>query len=630
MSSLHSSVRASVELGLPGSSQGTSIHRNTSPQKTQSIHRVDIREEPLLPSSVPESSSSYCGYIVQWIKNSAWPGMGLFGESYVLFSVGTLGPIWKILFDDCYSGAECQPRLLHSLTYSVVLGVITGMLVLGYYARIIGRRKGSIITASIMCGGSFGLLLCSMLLTNHAPTMFRSISVLLFFFGVGVGGEYPLSASSASERAMIQMRQRQALEALRQSQNLSPIKDGDDHDDDPPKEPETRGRQIQLVFCMQGLGILFNSVTLMLLLWGLGQTNADNYDPDTLLSIWRITYAIGFGILCIVLVSRYFLLQESIVWADDQMRRERLTRQIPLDAESTKTRSNLDAPENFVPSSVQIATTVSSLSVPSVAYDVANPRKLNRVFSTDTLQDVTASPQRILWRDYGVRLMGASATWMLWDIAFYGNKLFQATFLMALTGSGTTLIDFAKAASINAAAAMLGYIGAAQLIDHPMVGRLRLQQFGFLITGGLFVTCGVAYNDLSMTSLVVCYLLSSFFGQLGPNATTFLIPAEIFPTEMRTWCHGICAASGKLGALFAAVLFHFVSNADLFLISGYASFLGCAITFWTLPETCGLDLYEIDKKWRLTLDGRKRDYEGDANNPNFLSYYERKKLGFDW
>jgi MFS family permease len=227
-------------------------------------------------------------------------------------------------------------------------------------------------------------------------------------------------------------------------------------------------------------------------------------------------------------------------------------------------------------------------------------------------------------------LFGASMSWMLWDIAFYGNKLFQSTFLMALTGYNTTLVQFQAAAFVNATVALLGYFGAAFLVDHPHVGRLRMQQVGFLITGTLFLTCGFSFNQLSTNWLITMYLASSFFGQLGPNATTFLIPAEIFPTEMRTLCHGICAASGKLGALFAAILFHHVSDVEMFLISGYASFAACAITFWTLPETTGLDLYELDRKWRMTLDGRKQDYQGDANHPNYLSFYERKKRGIPW
>jgi hypothetical protein len=122
--------------------------------------------------------------------------------------------------------------------------------------------------------------------------------------------------------------------------------------------------------------------------------------------------------------------------------------------------------------------------------------------------------------------------------------------------------------------------------------------------------------------LIALYLGSSFFGQLGPNATTFLVPAEIFPTSQRTMCHGIAAASGKCGALLAAVLFHNVGDVNMFLLSGYASFVACVVTFWTIPDTAGLDLYEFDRKWRMILNGREGEYEGPANQPEFISLHE--------
>jgi hypothetical protein len=64
------------------------------------------------------------------------------------------------------------------------------------------------------------------------------------------------------------------------------------------------------------------------------------------------------------------------------------------------------------------------------------------------------------------------------------------------------------------------------------------------------------------------------------------------------------------------------------LFSGYASFLACFVTYYFIPETSGLDLLEIDIQWRMTLEGKKRDYHGPAINPNFLSVYERRKMGF--
>ena len=95
-------------------------------------------------------------------------------------------------------------------------------------------------------------------------------------------------------------------------------------------------------------------------------------------------------------------------------------------------------------------------------------------------------------------------------------------------------------------------------------------------------------------------------------------------------CHGISAASGKVGALIAAVLFNYVDEMQLFLISGYCSFAAALLSFLTIPETTTLDLYESDRKWRMILAGRKGDYSGQANQPECLSYIERRKHGYEW
>ncbi|KAM1157775.1 hypothetical protein ACFX1X_028652 [Malus domestica] len=48
---------------------------------------------------------------------------------------------------------------------------------------------------------------------------------------------------------------------------------------------------------------------------------------------------------------------------------------------------------------------------------------------------------------------------------------------------------------------------------------------------------------------VVLYSLTFFFSNFGPNATTFVVPAEIFSARLRYTCHGISAAAGNVGAI---------------------------------------------------------------------------------
>jgi MFS family permease len=674
--------------------------------------------------------------------------MGLLGESYLLFSVGTLRPVWEVLFPACFLGSAddargddydedetCGDFLLSSLTHSVVAGVIAGMLLLGWAASRTGRRLGSILTASLMASGAAGMAalplfsaqLPSGSLRATPATLFRRLSWCLALFGVGVGGEYPLAASSASERAMGAMRLRREEEEeeeekkRRQRQrNADAAADAtgevelsapppptssavmsEEEEEEPDgimrgaparaageekrrrssrttagsvrqQQQQNRGRRVQLVFTMQGVGILLNSILVTVSLWITGQRGGEPYDEAVLLRIWQATYALGALVLVLVLIGRVFLLKESAAWLRDrQVRQEEEKRACAIErigrgggeaAEAGGSCSGGNKPQQSPGSSpatakrfddddaaIDCARTVSSLSIPSVTADnisiwqhkeydyhsnhddddrdATDELQLREAPSTDPEADLKSTVYQLLLRNYGVRLLGVSLAWFLWDVSFYGNKLFQSTFLLALTGDETTLFEFGVAATLNSAVALAGYLGAAALVDRPWVGRKRLQLAGFLLTGTLFVGVGFFFEQLASAVLVAMYLGSSFFGQLGPNATTFLLPAEIFPTEMRTFCHGVAAASGKLGALVASITFHFLRNdLDMFLISGYCSFLACAVTFWTIPETTGLDLYENDRKWRLIVAGRKGEYEGPANHPKFLSTYERHKL----
>jgi PHS family inorganic phosphate transporter-like MFS transporter len=58
------------------------------------------------------------------------------------------------------------------------------------------------------------------------------------------------------------------------------------------------------------------------------------------------------------------------------------------------------------------------------------------------------------------------------------------------------------------------------------------------------------------------YCLANFFTNFGANVTTFIIPGEIFPTRYRSTAHGIAAASGKLGAIVAQIIFFKVHKSD--------------------------------------------------------------------
>jgi PHS family inorganic phosphate transporter-like MFS transporter len=111
------------------------------------------------------------------------------------------------------------------------------------------------------------------------------------------------------------------------------------------------------------------------------------------------------------------------------------------------------------------------------------------------------------------------------------------------------------------------------------------------------------------TGFIMLYSLTFFFANFGPNATTFVVPAEIFPARFRSTCHGISSASGKFGAIVGAFGFLYLaqnqdpSKADAgypagigvrnsLLLLGSMNILGFCFTF-LVPETNGKSLEEI-------------------------------------
>ncbi|KAH8888004.1 MFS general substrate transporter [Thozetella sp. PMI_491] len=198
-------------------------------------------------------------------------------------------------------------------------------------------------------------------------------------------------------------------------------------------------------------------------------------------------------------------------------------------------------------------------------------------------------------------LFATCSTWFLFDIAFYGINLNQSVILAQIgyrTGDTpwTTLYNTALGNLIVSGAGFLpGYYVAIFLPD--LVGRVCQQVACCLIVTVIYAIWAGVTNHTSTGGLITLFTLSQFFLNVGPSATTFLIPVEVFPTRVRATAHGISAASGKAGALLAAFAFGTVKEriglpGVLDLFAGIM-FLVAILTL-LIPETKGKTLEEIE------------------------------------
>jgi MFS family permease len=114
-----------------------------------------------------------------------------------------------------------------------------------------------------------------------------------------------------------------------------------------------------------------------------------------------------------------------------------------------------------------------------------------------------------------------------------------------------------------------------------------------------------AISSIALPFLLV-YGVSYFFAEFGPNVTTFVYPAEVFPVMIRTTGHGIAAALGKVGAFIGALLFPLLLSS--FHLPGAMTFAACVslvglvVTFFLLPEPKQRSLEDISNEYQVTAE----------------------------
>jgi MFS family permease len=193
-------------------------------------------------------------------------------------------------------------------------------------------------------------------------------------------------------------------------------------------------------------------------------------------------------------------------------------------------------------------------------------------------------------------LIGASLTWFLFDIVYYGNTIASPLIVAKVAPHATLVEQTGYTLAIFAVAALPGYLLAAAMIDR--VGRKAMQAFGFGMMTLAFLLLWMipgATSDIAM--FLVLFGATYFFAEFGPNTTTFVYPAEIFPVRVRTTSHGIAAAAGKIGAFVGTYALTSLLNSTglgrVSLLVAVVSALGGLVTLRLMPESKGRSLEEL-------------------------------------
>jgi MFS family permease len=111
-----------------------------------------------------------------------------------------------------------------------------------------------------------------------------------------------------------------------------------------------------------------------------------------------------------------------------------------------------------------------------------------------------------------------------------------------------------------------------------------------------FIIAAVPGMTTTVGPFLLVYGVSYFFTEFGPNVTTFVIPSEVYPVDMRATGHGISAGVGKLGAFIGVFLFPVLQSSlglrGTLLLTAAVSILGFALTR-VLPEPSRISLEDL-------------------------------------
>ncbi|XP_020201805.1 probable inorganic phosphate transporter 1-5 [Cajanus cajan] len=499
-------------------------------------------------------------------------GMGFFTDAYDLFSIPN---VTKLLGRIYYThpGAPkpgtLPPNVSAAVNGVALCGTLAGQLFFGWLGDKMGRKKVYGLTLALMV---FSSLASGLSFGHSAKGVIATLCFFRFWLGFGIGGDYPLSATIMSEYA----------------------------------NKKTRGAFIASVFAMQGFGILAGAVVSIVVATAFDHAySAPSYETNPEASlvpeadyVWRIILMFG----AVPAALTYY-------W---RMKMPETARYTALVAKNAKQAAQ------DMSKVLQVDIQAEQEKVDIIVQREANTFGL---FSKEFL------------RRHGLHLLGTTTTWFLLDIAYYSSNLFQKDIYSNIgwlppakeMNAIQEVFRVARATALIALCGTVpGYWFTVAFIDH--LGRFFIQIMGFFFMTVFMFALAIPYHHWAKKEhrigFLVLYAFTFFFANFGPNATTFVVPAEIFPARLRSTCHGISSAAGKAGAIVGAFGFLYASQdkdpkkrdagypagigmKNTLILLAVVNCLGLFFTF-LVPESKGKSLEE--------LSGENEDEEGNNHH----------------
>ncbi|KAI9209540.1 major facilitator superfamily domain-containing protein [Polychytrium aggregatum] len=470
-------------------------------------------------------------------------GVGFYTDSYDNFVINLALPmLYHVNYPKTPSMqapsdfAKNNPNYDAWMKASTSYGNLIGQVGFGYLGDKLGRKNMYGVELMIMIICTIGSAFSASAI--RGANILQVLAIWRFFLGIGIGGDYPLSAIITSEFA----------------------------------NTKWRGTMIAAVFAMQGIGILTGGLVTLATLAAL-QSNIQS-DPSYLDLVWRIILA--FGVIP-AMAAVYFRLTipETPRYTVDVMGEvEQAEADINKVLAMNETR---DVSSNWKSEEVKSSHRANVKKGGFLAHfgQWKNGKVLFGCAFTWFALDVA-------W--YGLSLNASTILTLInWNgsnsLPPYDNYWQKTVGQVIIACMGT----------------VPGYWVCVALIDR--IGRKPIQYLGFAIITICLLILAIAWDTIKNNTVAFCvvFTIAQFFFQFGPNTTTFVVPGEVFPTRFRSTAHGISAGFGKLGAIIGVeAVGPFFNNAPVPVLYTFAVIMALGgIATYFIPETKGKTLEEL-------------------------------------
>jgi len=345
-------------------------------------------------------------------------------------------------------------------------GAIFGQVIFGYLADVLGRKKMYGVELMIIISTTLAQSLCG---ESNAVSV---VGVLIFYrvvMGIGVGGDYPLSAVITAEFS----------------------------------STKHRGGIVAAVFAMQGLGQLAASLMALIVvsiykehLQGVPDVASCSGDCVAAVDrMWRILIAFGG-------IPGWFALYYRLTIPETP----RYTFDVLFDVE----KASVDTRRYRYGKS---GNTVNPVEQAQTHRDMAKYKK-----PRPTLGEIV---RFYTTKSNAIKLFGTSFSWFFLDLAFYGLG-FSSPSLLSTMGfdKKDNLYAILKNTAVGqivliCAGAIPGYWMTVFTVDK--LGRKPIQVGGFAILTVIFCVLGFAWRGLTKIHLLVLYVMAQFFFNFGKS-----------------------------------------------------------------------------------------------------------------